>query len=181
MANSAQKTSESNEEKPAKQGLARIDLHRPLESLRRQVDRLLEDFHLSNLHLPLARNGFEAEPHWRRELLSSTLPVVDIAEEEKSFELTAELPGMDEQNIKIKLSNGSLIISGEKKAESKQKNNNYCLSERHYGAFERVFDLPKGVDPERIEARINKGLLSISLPKKPEASKAEKILQIRAG
>jgi hypothetical protein len=87
---------------------------------------------------------------------------------------------MDQKNIEIKLSNGSLIIKGEKKEDNEEKRKGYHLSERHYGSFERVFTLPKDVDAEKIDASFSKGVLSISLPKKPEAMKANKVVPIKA-
>jgi HSP20 family protein len=104
---------------------------------------------------------------------------VDIAEKEKSFEVTAELPGMDEKDIEIKLSNGNMIIRGEKRQEKEEKKEDYYLSERHYGSFERIFNLPKGVDADKIEASFSKGVLTISLPKKPEAIKPEKTIPVK--
>lgn len=71
-------------------------------------------------------------------------PAVDIRELAKSYEITAELPGMDEKNIEIKLTDQQLIIRGEKKAEKDEQHKGYHLSERHYGSFERLFSLPKG-------------------------------------
>jgi HSP20 family protein len=179
MANIEKKLPESSTEKSS-HGLSRVDFRRPLENLRRQVDRLFEDFHLRSLHLPFARNSFDVEPFWRRELLGSGLPAVDITEKQQTFELTVELPGMDEKNIELKLSNGNLIIRGEKQEEIEEKKKDYYLSERHYGSFERIFNLPKGIDPENIDARFSKGLLTISLPKKPEEIKPEKTVQIKA-
>jgi HSP20 family protein len=70
-------------------------------------------------------------------------------ENDKSYEITAEVPGMDQKNIEIKLSNGSLIIKGEKHEDKEEKHKGYHLSERHYGSFERVFNLPKGSTPTR--------------------------------
>ena len=77
------------------------------------------------------------------------------------------------------LSNGNLIIKGEKKEDKEEKRKGYHLSERHYGAFERMFNLPKGVDADKIEASFSKGVLSISLPKKPEAMKADKVVPVK--
>lgn len=151
------------------------------DNLRRQVDHLFEDFNPSALHLPFARNAFEVEPFWRRELLGPGIPAVDIAEKDKSFEITAELPGMDEKNIEIKLANGNLVIKGEKKEETEEQKKGYYLAERHYGSFERIFSLPKGVDPEQIAAHFSKGVLTISLPKKPEACKPEKVIPVKVG
>jgi HSP20 family protein len=151
-----------------------------LDSLRRQVDHLFEDFSRSPLHLPFGRQVFHVEPFWQPELSLRGIPAVDIAEKEKSFEITAELPGMDEKNIEIKLSNGNLVIKGEKQEETEEKKKDYYLCERHYGAFERIFNLPKGVDADKIEASFAKGVLTVSLPKKPEAIKPEKVIPVKA-
>ena len=164
------------EDKPAKSALPAA--FRPLENLRRQVDRLFEDFD-RGWHLPFSRSSFEIEPFWRRELSFSGMPAVDIVEKSDAFEITAELPGIDEKNIEIKLSNGNLTIKGEKKDEREEKKKDYYLSERHYGAFQRTFGLPDGVDPEKIEAHFSKGVLTLHLPKKPEARQTEKTIQIK--
>jgi HSP20 family protein len=151
-----------------------------LDSLRRQVDHLFEDFTRSPLHLPFGRRGFDLEPIQHRELSLRGIPAVDITEKEKSFEITAELPGMNEKNIEIKLSNGNLVIKGYKKEATEEKRKYYYLSERHYGAFERIFSLPKGVDVDKIDARFAKGVLTVSMPKKPGAIKQEKVISVKA-
>ncbi len=151
----------------------------PLANLREQIDHLFEDFSSSSFPMPFGRRKFDVEPFFRRELMGHGIPAVDIAEKEKSFEISAELPGMDEKNIEIKLSNGNLVIKGEKKEETEEKKKDYYLSERHYGSFERIFNLPKGVDADKIEASFSKGVLTISMPKKPEAMKPEKHIDIK--
>lgn len=165
------------EDKPAKQSPISNAL-RPLENLRRQVDRMFEDFD-RGWHLPFARSSFEIEPFWRRELSFSGMPAVDIIEKADAYEITAELPGMDEKNIEVKLSNGNLTIKGEKRDEREEKKKDYYLSERHYGSFQRTFGLPVGVDPEKIEAHFAKGVLTLRLPKKPEAQQPEKTISIK--
>lgn len=155
------------------------DLWQPLEKLRQQVDHLFEDFNRGHSLSPFSRGLFDVDPLWRRELIGRGMPAVDITEKDESFEITAELPGMDQKNIEIKLSNGSLIIKGEKSEDIEEKRKGYHLSERHYGSFERIFNLPKGVDAERIEASFSKGVLSISLPKKPAALSADKVVPIK--
>jgi HSP20 family protein len=151
----------------------------PLANLREQIDHLFEDFSRSPLAMPFGRQMFDVEPFFRRELMGHGTPAVDITEKEKSFEISVELPGMEEKNIEIKLSNGNLVIKGEKKEETEEKKKDYYLSERHYGSFERIFNLPKGVDAEKIEASFTKGVLTISMPKKPEAIKPEKHIDIK--
>lgn len=178
MSDSVKKMPVKTETSTSQHPLA-ANLWRPLEKLRQQVDHLFEDFNRGSGLSPFGRSLFDAEPFWRRELIGHGMPAVDITEKDKSFEISAELPGMDQKNIEIKLSNGSLIIKGEKKEDKEEKRKGYHLSERHYGAFERVFTLPKGVDAEKIDARFSNGVLSISLPKKPEAMKADKVVPIK--
>lgn len=179
MSNSVKKMPGTSEEKTNQHPMT-TDLWQPMEKLRQQVDHLFEDFNRGSGLSPFGRGLFDVEPLWRRELIGRSLPAVDITEKDKSYEITAELPGMDQKNIEIKLSNGSLIIKGEKKEDKEEKRKGYHLSERHYGSFERVFNLPKGVDAEKIDASFSKGVLSISLPKKPEAMKADKVVPIKA-
>jgi HSP20 family protein len=157
------------------------DPWRPLEALHHQVDRLFEDFARPPLHFPFGRSSFDVEPFWKRSMISHGVPAVDIAEKDRSFEVTVELPGMEEKDIQIKLANGNLVISGEKKDEKEETRKNYHLSERHYGSFERIFSLPKGVDVDHIDARFSKGVLAISLPKRPEAVKPEKVIPVKSG
>jgi HSP20 family protein len=90
------------------------------------------------------------------------LPAVDVVESEKAYEITAELPSMDEKNIEVKVTEGSLTIKGEKQDEKEEKQKDYYLQERHFGSFE----LPESVDADKIEAAFKKGVLTIKLPKK---------------
>jgi len=151
----------------------------PLQSLRREVDRLFEDFDRGFWRSPFRASIFD-ESLWRRPVAWSTAPAVDIVEKTDAFEVTAELPGMDEKNVEVKLVNGGLTIKGEKKEEKEEKKKDYYLSERHFGSFERYFTLPEGVDTDKIEASFKKGVLSVKLPKKPEAIKPEKKIEVKA-
>jgi HSP20 family protein len=89
------------------------------------------------------------------------------------------LPGLDEKNIEVKLVNGSLTIKGEKKEEKEEKKKDYYLHERHFGSFERSFSVPDGVDSDKIEASFKKGVLIVTLPKKAEAQKPAKKIEIK--
>jgi HSP20 family protein len=151
-----------------------------LHNLRRQIDHLFEAFSQRSLHLPFRRRDADVEQVWQRGLSLYGMPVVDIAEKEKSFEMTAELPGMDEKNIEITLSNGNLVIKGEKRESLEEQKQDYYLSERRYGAFERTFPLPKGIDADQIDASFARGVLTVSLPKRPEAIKPEKIIPVKS-
>src|SRR6202043_899896 len=111
---------------------------RPLESLRRELDRLFDDFGVGSWRSPSARGVFDVEPFWRGEVTWGKAPAVDIAEHEKAYEITVELPGMDESNIDVKFSDGTLTIKGEKKDEREEKQKDYHLSERRYGSFAKL-------------------------------------------
>ncbi len=103
-------------------------------------------------------------------------PRVDTAETDSAYEVTAELPGVNEKDIKIALGDNVLSISGEKKAEREEKNKDYVMSERSYGAFKRAFTLPDNVDAEKIAAKFEKGVLKVTLPKTtPTPSKQREI------
>ncbi len=105
---------------------------------------------------------------------------VDIIEGDKAYEVTAELPGMDEKDIEVKIADGGLTIKGEKQEQKEEKEKNYYLSERRYGSFERYFRIPEGVDTDKIEASFKKGVLTVNLPKKPEAQKPVKKIEVKA-
>ncbi len=102
------------------------ELRRPMESLRREVDRLFEDFDRDFWRFPFSRTASMLEPFWRGE--EGLAPAVDIVEGEKAYEVTAELPGMDDKDIEVTLMDDVLIIKGEKREEKEEKEKNYRLS-----------------------------------------------------
>lgn len=155
--------------KPAQ--LARTGEWAPFEGLRREIDRLFEDFRPFDWGLP--------ERLHRAALRIA--PAIDLVEKDKEYEVTAELPGIDEKNIEIRLSNRMLTIKGEKSEDTERHDKDYHLSERRYGSFERSIELPEGVDADRIEASFAKGILTLKLPKTEEARKMEKKIAIKAG
>lgn len=110
----------------------------------------------------------------------STMPAVDVTETDKAFEIAAELPGMEEKNIEVSVSDGVLTIKGEKQEDKEEKKKDYYLSERTYGSFQRSFEVPKGVDLDKIEASFKKGVLTVTLPKTAEAQKAEKKIAVKS-
>ena len=121
-----------------------------------------------------------AAPLWGREKTWSTAPAVDVVESENAYEIKAEMPGMDEKNIEVKVANGNLTIKGEKQEEKEEKKKDYYLHERKFGSFERSFSIPEGVDTDKIEAAFKNGVLNVTLPKKPEAQKPAKNIEVKA-
>jgi HSP20 family protein len=152
----------------------------PFESIRREIDRVFDRFHMGAWDFPFGRRAFEFEFPWPRVTGLAIAPAVDVTEKDKEYEITAELPGMDEKNIEIKLSNGTLTIKGEKKEEKEEREKDYYVSERRYGSFMRSFQVPEGVDTGKIEATFSKGVLNVKLPKSPEAQNSEKRISVKA-
>ena len=168
-----------NVDQPAAPGSS-LFAWQPVNTLRREVDRLFEDFNHGAWHLPFRRSLFDAEPAWHRISSMNIVPAVDIAEKEKAFEICAELPGMQEKDVEVSVANGVLRIKGEKKEEVEEKKKDYYLSERRYGSFERSFQIPDAVDVDRIDAKFSGGVLRLTLPKTPEAQKKEKKIEVKA-
>jgi HSP20 family protein len=152
----------------------------PFVGLRREIDRLFDDFDPILWRSPFRRPIFGIEPFSQREPAWESAPAVDVAEDDKGYEITAELPGMDEKNIEVKVANGGLTIRGEKSEEKEEKKRNYYLHERRFGSFERSFAIPEGVDANKIEATFSKGVLKVMIPKTAEAQKAEKKIAVKA-
>jgi HSP20 family protein len=151
-----------------------------LGGLKREIDRLFDDFHPFGWRLPSARSAFDFELPRLSGGGWPIAPAIDLAEKETEYEITAELPGLEQKDIEVKLSNQTLTISGEKKEEREEKRKDYHLSERRYGSFRRSLQLPEGVDTDKVDATFAKGVLTIKLPKTAEAQKAEKSIAIKA-
>lgn len=150
----------------------------PFESLRSEIDRLFDDFRPFDWRLPSQVLGFEVPRITRAEW--QVAPAMDLTEKDDAYEITVELPGLDEKNVDIKRSNHTLTIKGEKREEKEDKQKGYYLSERRYGSFQRSFQLPEGVDADKIDANFAKGVLTVKLPKTAEAQKAEKKITVKA-
>jgi len=153
---------------------------RPFENLRREVDRLFEDFTVNPFRLPLRRPAFDLEPFWQPESWVAT-PAIDFVERDNAFEVTAELPGLDEKNIEVKLVNGVLTIKGQKEEDKVEKKEDFHLRERRFGSFTRSLRVPDTVDSDKIEASFKKGVLTVTLPKTPEAQKPVKKIEVKGG
>lgn len=150
----------------------------PFESLRREVDRLFDDFHPFSWRAALPR-GLGVLDRGIRRGQWPVAPAMDLVEKEKEYEITAELPGMDDKSVELKVSNNVLTIKGEKSEEKEEHKKDYYLSERRFGSFERSFQLPDGIDTDKIDATFAKGILTVKLPKTADAQKAEKTISVK--
>ena len=115
-----------------------------------------------------------------RTVVPQPTEVARHVESEKAYEIIAELPGMDEKNIEVKMADGVLTIKGEKREEKEEKQKDYYLQERSFGSFERSFEVPETVETDKIEASFRKGVLTLTLPKKAEAQKPAKKIEVKA-
>lgn len=143
----------------------RRDEDYPFLALQREMNRMFDDFW----------RGVEVPPSFAR-AQSAIVPRIDVAETDKEIKVTAELPGIDEKDVEVTLDNNVLTIKGEKKEEKEEKDKNYHLVERSYGAFQRSIPIDADVQGEKVDASFAKGVLTVVLPKSPaEQRKAKKI------
>ena len=119
--------------------------------------------------------GFPAKTDDNGDVVTSDwTPAVDIKEEEKQFVISADIPGVDPDNIDVHMEKGMLTIKGERDSEKKTEREGYKRIEREHGVFYRRFTMPEGVDAEAINAKTTNGVLTITIPKK-EQLQARKI------
>jgi HSP20 family protein len=138
---------------------------RDLVTLRERMNRVFED-------------AFTFRGEEKDLIASNWNPSVDIYEAENELVLKAEIPGVDEKDVEIKIEDNTLTIQGDRKFEKETKEENYRRIERSYGSFYRSFSLPRNIDQDKIKAERENGILKISLPKKPELKpKKVKILK----
>ena len=139
----------------------------PFTAFRREMDRLFE--------------SFGRDVGWPTAGVSAMAPSIDVSETESELKIDADLPGVDEKDVDVAITDNVLTIKGEKKAEKEEKKKDFHLVERSYGSFSRSLTLPFAVDPSKAKATFKNGVLSISLPKPPEIAEKSKKIAISAG
>ncbi|HET8997989.1 MAG TPA: Hsp20/alpha crystallin family protein [Acetobacteraceae bacterium] len=147
-------------------------------SFRTEMDRLFDRF-AGGFGFPSLSRMFDGGNGGVETAFSVPSPAVDITEDDAAYKLSAELPGMAETEIEVSVVDDTLTIKGEKKQETEKQEKNYYLSERSYGSFQRSFALPDSVDAEKIGAEFAKGVLTVTLPKKPEAKVEAKKIEVK--
>ncbi|HZS81431.1 MAG TPA: Hsp20/alpha crystallin family protein [Stellaceae bacterium] len=150
------------------------------QPFRSEIDRLFDRF-AGGFGFPSLRHLFDFEPAWRpQRTFTFAAPAVEISEDGKAYKIAAELPGIDEKDVDVSVTGDMLVLKGEKRQETEEKDGNCYLSERAYGAFQRSFYLPEGVDRDKITADFSKGVLTVTLPKTAEARKQQKKIDVKA-
>jgi HSP20 family protein len=143
--------------------LIRWEPARELATIQTEMNRLFNTF----FEPGQANGGGQAA-------LRQWIPAMDLVETGEDFVLRADLPGLAENDVNIELEDNVLTISGERKAEHEERKEGYYRVERASGAFHRSLTLPEGIDPDRVRASFDKGVLEISIPK-PEQRKPRKV------
>lgn len=139
----------------------------PYNYLRSQINRVFDDFWGDSWLAPRAEIG--AAGFW---------PQMDVTETDKEIKVSAEIPGVEAKDIDVSVENGVLTIKGEKKYEREEKEKGQYRMERSYGSFERAIELPAEVDESKAKAEFKKGVLRLTLPKKPGAPSRRKKIPI---
>lgn len=141
----------------------------PFFNLQREMNQMFDDFF----------RGFDLVPFGGRRGLGTFSPSIDVREGEKEITIKAELPGLDEKDVEVTLTDDALTIRGEKKDEKEEKGKDYWHRETSYGSFHRVIPLPKGLSHEKADAHFKKGILTITLPRLEEAKVQGKKIAVK--
>jgi HSP20 family protein len=132
---------------------------RELQTIQQEVNRLF---------------GAAFDSQTRNGSLRRWIPSMGLVEEKDEFVLRADLPGVDEADVKVELEDGVLTISGERKSEHEERRGGYHRIERASGSFSRSLTVPEGIDPDAVKASFEKGVLEVRVPK-PEAQKPRRV------
>jgi HSP20 family protein len=134
--------------------LVRWDPVRELDTLQGDMNRLFDRFFEG-------RVGNGTSRRW--------IPAMDLVETEDHLVLRGDLPGMTEDDVDIEIKDNVLTVSGERKSESEEKGEGFHRVERAFGSFSRSLTLPQGIDPDKVEAHFENGVLEVQIPKPAEA------------
>ena len=142
--------------------LIRWEPARELNTIQNEMNRLFNTYY----DAPPANGGTSGQRRW--------LPPMDLIESDDNFVLRADLPGLSEEDVNIELEDNVLTISGQRKSEHEQRKEGVHRVERAYGSFSRSLTLPEGVNAEAIQAKFDRGVLEVQIPK-PEERKPRKV------
>lgn len=134
------------------------------ESFSREIERLIDEFF---------------SPIVEESSFKHFFPTLDIIEDEKNLVIKLDVPGMTQKDISVEIHDDQLIVKGERKVEEEVKKKNVLISERRYGSFTRRIRIPDYVDPEKTQAKIKEGVLTITIPKKEEAREKKVTVKIQ--
>ncbi len=140
--------------------LVRWEPARELQTIQQEMNRLFNTFFDAPASTSGGGNGGNVTRRW--------IPAMDLVETEDHFVLRADLPGMSEDDVKIEFEDGTLTVSGERRDEHKEEAEGYYRFERAFGGFSRSLTLPDGIDPAKVAASFEDGVLEVRIPKPEE-------------
>ncbi len=156
--------------------------YRPLSAFRsmdrffNDLTRWFDDFFWRPMRLwdyePFSLKIFEEDPLFR-------IPLANITEDDESYSITAELPGLEKGDLEITIHDGTLEVKGEKKDEHEEKKEGYIRREYSSSSYYRYFKLPENIDEDNVDATLEKGILKLKLPKKEEEKKETKKIEVK--
>jgi HSP20 family protein len=141
---------------------------------RQEIERLFDRFSEGYENISLKPFTRMQKP-WSLSVTGFTALAVDVSEDDKAYNITAECPGVDEKDIEVTVDDGLLLIHGEKHQEKEEKGRNRYLCERSYGAFQRSFILPHGTDAADVKASFHNGVLTVTVPKAIPSQDSRKV------
>lgn len=154
-----------------------------LRTLRDEIDRVFEEFDKGLGRWPCPGRLLDLEPFFEpfrrlEPIWAGKQPTADVIESEAEFRITAEMPGIDEKDIDVTVSDGMLTIRGEKSEAKEEEKKDYHVSERRFGSFRRSFALPKTADIDKVQATMKNGVLSVTLPKMAASMETERKVEV---
>ena len=145
----------------------------PFVDLQRQMNRLFDDV-FGDTQAGTEGSGEGTQTRWMT-------PRIDVCEQGNDIRLTAEVPGVAPNEVEVTVEDDMLIIRGEKRAESEQERGNYHVSERSYGRFQRIVQLPFSPDPDQIRANFDNGVLTVTVPRTEQARERSRRIEVQTG
>lgn len=142
------------------------------DDFRKEMDDLISGFFGNERRWPAPSKA------WANLPAGVVNPAIDVTENDNEITLTAELPGLAEEDVDLTVREGMITLKGEKKHERDEEKDNVHVTERSYGSFQRSMPVPDRVDADQISAKFDKGVLKVVMPKKPEAKASARKIDI---
>ncbi|MFZ2102106.1 MAG: Hsp20/alpha crystallin family protein [Oricola sp.] len=142
------------------------------DDFRKEMDDLISGFFGGERRWPAPTKAWAGLP------AGIVNPAIDVTENDEAITLTAELPGLAEEDVDLTVREGVMTLKGEKKHERDEEKDNVHVTERSYGSFQRSMPVPDRVDADKISAKFDKGVLKVVMPKKAEAVAAARKISI---
>ena len=176
------KTNDKEGKEEKRGGMALPSAPQSLMTLREEMDRVFNDFARHWTISPFHSRVFDWEPFRRMERATGVLmPETDVVEGEDAIRVSVELPGMEEEDVEVELTEDTLTISGEKREKREEKEEDYHLSERSYGMFKRTLRVPDTVETGKVNAEMKNGILTVTMPKTEKATQKPKKVSVKKG